>query len=236
MTHQFDEFTKSLAEESLPRRESLRRLGLVVAGAVLSPFGLPAALAGQSSKRQQDRCKSVCRCRNKWAQNDCLAVCRACASSGTQLCGSCTRGGYYCSDLTDVYNCGACGNICYPGPSEFSACVDGRCEYTCAEGAVYCNGTCTFLDRDFYNCGACGVACESGEVCSGGACVPATCGGYYVYCPVVYHHSPPHWRPGCADILYDSYNCGACGNSCFGASCLDGQCYYGEPPPWPPEG
>ena len=42
----FDEFSKSLAE-SVPRRESLRRLRVVLAGAVLSPLGLGAAWAGR---------------------------------------------------------------------------------------------------------------------------------------------------------------------------------------------
>jgi hypothetical protein len=229
MTHHWDEFSKSLAEESLPRRESLRRLGIALAGAVLGPMGLHSTLAGHS-KRQQDRCKSVCRCRNKWAQNQCLDACRACASNGTQTCGYC--GNYYCTDRSDVVDCGACGNACNPGPSEYRACIDGRCEYACAEGAVYCDGTCSFLDRDFYNCGACGVVCEFGEVCSEGACVPVTCGGGY--CPVVYHYLPPHWRPGCTDVGQDNYNCGACGNVCpqGGTYCDRGECvsyYYYDP-------
>src|SRR5262249_12174792 len=42
MDHLIDEFSKSLAE-SLPRRESLRRLGAVFAGAVLGPLGLETA-------------------------------------------------------------------------------------------------------------------------------------------------------------------------------------------------
>ena len=46
MDHLFDEFSKSLAE-SVPRRESLRRLGAVFAGAVLSPLGLGTAWAGR---------------------------------------------------------------------------------------------------------------------------------------------------------------------------------------------
>jgi hypothetical protein len=45
MTHRWDEFSKSLAEESLPRRESLRRLGLALAGAMLSPLELETAWA-----------------------------------------------------------------------------------------------------------------------------------------------------------------------------------------------
>jgi hypothetical protein len=47
MDHLFDEFSKSLAE-SVPRRESLRRLGAVFAGAVLSPLGLGTAWAGKA--------------------------------------------------------------------------------------------------------------------------------------------------------------------------------------------
>ena len=48
MNHPFDEFSKSLSEP-VPRRESLRRLGAVFAGALLSPFalGLGAAEAGE---------------------------------------------------------------------------------------------------------------------------------------------------------------------------------------------
>ena len=42
----FDELSESLAE-SMPRRESLRRLRVVLAGAVLSPLGLGAAWAGR---------------------------------------------------------------------------------------------------------------------------------------------------------------------------------------------
>ena len=46
MDHLFDEFSESLAG-SMPRHESLRRLRVVLAGAVLSPLGLGAAWAGR---------------------------------------------------------------------------------------------------------------------------------------------------------------------------------------------
>src|SRR5262245_21092431 len=45
MDHLFDDFSKSLAEP-VPRRESLRRLGAVFAGALLTPLGLGVASAG----------------------------------------------------------------------------------------------------------------------------------------------------------------------------------------------
>jgi hypothetical protein len=57
MDNLFDEFSKSLAE-SVPRRESLRRLGAVFAGAVLSPLAVGTAWAGR-----RDPCKAFCKCR-----------------------------------------------------------------------------------------------------------------------------------------------------------------------------
>jgi hypothetical protein len=39
MTHHWDEFSKSLADRFVPRRESLRLLGAAVAGALLGPLG-----------------------------------------------------------------------------------------------------------------------------------------------------------------------------------------------------
>ena len=89
MTHQWDEFSKSLADESIPRRQSLRLLGAALAGAVLSPLGLGTAWAGKA-----DPCKSFCRCSNKTQQNQCLAACRACNGNISRLGGSC--GSYVC--------------------------------------------------------------------------------------------------------------------------------------------
>src|SRR6187551_1803681 len=99
MENLFDEFSKSLAEP-IPRRESLRRLGVVFAGAVLSPLGLGTAWA-----RGPDPCKSICKCRKKAQQNDCLTACKACKGGTRRLCGAC--GSYYCADLAnDIYNRG----------------------------------------------------------------------------------------------------------------------------------
>jgi hypothetical protein len=50
MSHHWDEFSKTLAEESVPRRESLRRLGVVLADAVRSPPGLESAWASHRQK------------------------------------------------------------------------------------------------------------------------------------------------------------------------------------------
>jgi hypothetical protein len=186
MTSHWDEFSKSPAEEALPRRESLRRLGIALAGAVLSPLGLQSASAGRHPKQQFDPCKSFCKCRNKSQQKACLAACSACNGETWRLCGSC--GSYVCCRET--------------GPSEYGACIDGSCQYWCAEGAIYCDGVCTFLNNDPNNCGVCGNVCgQATPYCSGGQCWDSACGG--------------------ADLNWDSSNCGRCGNVCpWGTACV----------------
>lgn len=220
MTHQWDEFSKSLAEP-LPRRESLRRLGAVLAGAVLAPLGLETAWAAG-----RDACKAFCNGCPKSQRTQCLDACRACNSDPSRLCGTC--GAYACcgngaaccggscADLAnDVNNCGGCGNVCEPpGPYEEVACVSGQCEYWCTEGAVRCNGTCTLLDWDPDNCGACGHVCGGDTpYCNWGVCSECPpgltlCGGT------------------CVDLATDSSNCGACGNVCGEATpyCSQGVC------------
>jgi hypothetical protein len=220
MSDHWDEFSKSLVEKSVPRRQTLRLLGAALAGAFLSSLGMRTAWAAG------DPCRNFCKCRNKKQQNACLAACRACSGGTSRLCGSCGSG-YVCTDLaSDFDNCGACGAACsYPGPFEDGACVDGQCFYSCVEGATDCNGTCTDVGSDPNNCGACGVVCAFGELCYDGACAPAPCGGGGVYCP----HVPPTFGPGCTDLRADNYNCGACGHYCD--ICNQGVCDPGSPPP-----
>jgi hypothetical protein len=220
MTNHWDELSKSLAE-SVPRRESLRRLGFVLAGTVLSPFGLQSALAGK-----QDPCKSFCKCRNKRQQDQCLKACKACGKNTSRLVGTCggysccatgqTSCGSFCAHLgSDVDNCGGCGNVCdQPGQYEYCACINGACRYECAEGALRCDGMCTYVGWDAANCGACGNAC-GGETpfCYEGVCVG---------CP----HELTMCDTGCVDVDWDANNCGACGNACGGSTpyCSQGVC------------
>ncbi len=92
----FDAFSKSLAE-SVSRRESLRRLGAVFAGAALSALGLAAARGAHN----QNGC---------WDDEDCpwgLACCS----------GVCTNLDF------DNANCGACGVVCPDGYSCQGQCV-----------------------------------------------------------------------------------------------------------------
>ena len=230
MDHLFDEFSKSLSE-SVPRRESLRRLGAVFAGAVLAPLGLQTAWAGPKLRGTSDPCLTFCKCRNGKQQNQCLKVCRGCQSDTSRVCGSCGNyvccaagqsccGGHCTSLQTDVQNCGGCGKSCgAPGANESVACVSGLCIYDCVEGAVDCNGSCTFLDSDPDNCGACGNVCpESAPVCLNGTCIeePA-CIFPFVSCGGV-----------CVDPTSDPDNCGGCGVQCAATEvCIFGFCESG---------
>ena len=75
MTYQWYELSKALADDSLPRRQSLRWLGAALAGAVLNPFGLRKAWAG----KKQDPCEAFCnRCSTKTQRNQCINACRTC--------------------------------------------------------------------------------------------------------------------------------------------------------------
>ena len=211
MSQHWDEFSKSLAEESFPRRESLRRLGAVFAGALLGSVGLKPAWAAPKT----DPCKDFCKCRNRNQQSQCLAECRECNSDPGFLCGNCS-GGYACADLaSDPWNCGACFNYCgEAGPYEYAACVDGRCEYDCVSSADRCNGTCTVLTRDPDNCGACNNVCGgSTPYCNQGMCSECWPGG--ANCG----------SGSCTNLYEDDFNCGACGVVCPDNSiCVSGSC------------
>src|SRR5262245_45601527 len=222
MDHLFDEFSKSLAE-SVPRRESLRRLGAVFAGAVLSPLAAGTAWAAGKQAPAQDPCKAFCdRCSKGAPRNQCLTACRACNNTPSRLCGGCgthaccgagtTCCSGRCADLdSDVNHCGACGNVCdeVVGPHLHSTCINGSCEYDCDEGAVLCNGVCT-LDSE--NCGACGNVCpESAPYCLSGRC---TCAPWQTEC-----------GNACVDLDFDRANCGACGVQCAASeTCVEGLC------------
>src|SRR5262245_31825500 len=210
MSHEWDEFAKLLAE-SVPRRESLRRLGFLCAGAVLTPLGLGTAWAGGT-----DPCRSFCNRCPYSRRSSCLAACRACNNQPSRLCGNCSSG-YFCTDfLHDVHNCGACFDDCWSGAgaNEEAVCFNGECVYDCVEGAVDCNGTCLFLDSDPHNCGACGHVCpDTAPYCNQGACYK--CVGGAVDC-----------NGTCTDLGSDPHNCGACGNVCPNTApyCNQGVC------------
>jgi hypothetical protein len=203
MDHLFDKFSKSLAEP-VPRREALRRMGAVFAGAVLSPLGLGTACAAKA-----DPCKTFCKCRNKKQQDQCLAACQKCKGDTRRLAGVC--GNYtcctlasckgVCSDLRSNPNCGACGNDCR------------------VYGQTCCGSYCADLKNDFSNCGSCGHVCEAPGPNEYGACVAGTC----VYGCV---EGATDCDGICTFVDSDPEHCGACGNVCSDSSpyCNQGVC------------
>jgi hypothetical protein len=163
-----DELSKSLAT-SVSRRESLRTIGVVLAGAALSTLGINTAWAARP-----DRCTAFCRsCPTKKKRNQCLEACRACNGNTSRLCGSC--GAYACcaagaaccngtcTDLnSDASNCGACGYVCAAG----RVCANGTCVVlNCVYPNIPCSGVCVDPTSDRNNCGGCGQQCGPGEAC-----------------------------------------------------------------------
>jgi hypothetical protein len=234
MSQLFDELSKSLADESLPRRESVRRLGLAIAATILAPLGFGYARAGHHSKPPkppkppQDPCKAFCTCRQGRERNQCLDACKACNKDPGRLAGSCgyyvccedgqVSCGDYCTDVaSDPYNCGACGNVCSAtGANQYAICVEGNCDYACNYGTTDCDGTCVSLDWDTNNCGACGNVCgDSTPYCAYGTCAECWAGSAKCDGNV------------CTDLYFDSNNCGSCGNVCPPYTyCYYGSCYY----------
>jgi stigma-specific protein Stig1 len=168
-----DELSKLLAA-SVSRRESLRSIGAIVAGAALSTLGLNTAWAARP-----DRCTAFCRwCPTKKKRNQCLEACRACNGNTSRLCGSC--GAYACcptgavccngtcTDLnSDFNNCGACGYVC---PTN-NVCANGTCVVlNCVYPNIPCSGVCVDPTSDGNNCGGCGQQCGPSEACIFGFC------------------------------------------------------------------
>jgi hypothetical protein len=208
MDNLFDEFSRSLAG-SVPRRESLRRLGAVFAGAVLSPLGVGTAWAGR-----RDPCSAFCKCRTTKQQSQCLAACRACngntgrvgGSCGNYVCCSTAACGGVCSDLLHDPNCGACGHNCH------------------ALGETCCGGQCADLATDVYNCGSCGAVCAAPPPNESVACISGTC-VYDCAAGAILCNGT------CTPVNSDPDNCGACGNVCGGSTpyCNGGECSPCEP-------
>jgi hypothetical protein len=125
--------------------------------------------------------------------------------SGYQGCA--VDGGLACSNqMTDVANCGSCGNVC----TDPLSCSDGKCICVQSETVADCHGDCADLSKDPNHCGSCNAACNG----PGLTCTPGMDGGFgtcecedstLTACP----------DAGCVDLTMDPLNCGCCGNGCL---------------------
>jgi Stigma-specific protein, Stig1 len=169
-----DELSKLLAG-SVSRRESLRSMGAVLAGAVLGSLG-----AGMAWAARPDRCVAFCRsCPTKKKRNQCQDACRACNGNTGRLCGSCgavvccatgtTCCNGTCTSLSsDPHNCGACGHVC---AAAAPYCNQGVCiSNPCPGGGMLCGGACIDTNWDALNCGGCNIRCNPQDFCSFGVC------------------------------------------------------------------
>src|SRR4029079_3717666 len=115
--NRFDELAKTLADRSISRRETLRRLGAGLFGAVLASVGIASDAQGSvACKQDGQKCKASKEC----CSGNCDPSTKTCSASNcpapTVSCnGTCVN------VHTDITNCGTCGKVCHTGQS----CVAG---------------------------------------------------------------------------------------------------------------
>jgi hypothetical protein len=156
--------------------------------------------------------------------NNCVGIDCACADAGVNK--------NYCSGqcvslLTDLQNCGACGQPC----GEYQTCVRGVC--TCPTGEMWCDARCTQVATDYENCGACGKRCGDTELCEAASCKPNTtgcnppcgagqsCQAGQCLCPT----GQGFCNGRCLDVMSNPDHCGTCDKTCDAdLGCSNGLC------------
>ncbi len=154
----------------------------------LNCYGEPCVAGVCACRSGLTRCTDGCvdLTRDNGSCGACGVACAAGTRCEAGACAPCPSGYLYCPaqdgrenvcgrDATSNRSrCGACGAVC-GNLASTSACVAGRCVYTCAEGAAHCRGALggceTSLRTDVAHCGACGRACEADALCIDGRCV-----------------------------------------------------------------
>ncbi len=171
-------------------------------------------------------------CGNACSFPNALATCNggACAlgacNAGFGNCDGMAANGCELPTLTDVNNCGTCGNVCPAGANGTAACVNGTCGLACAAGFGDCdnnvaNGCETDTSTSVASCGACGRACSGAGVasrsCNNGLC-DSTCDLGFGNCtqpaaPAADNGCEVNTASGGAGTPGKA-NCGGCGNNC----------------------
>ncbi len=155
-------------------------------------------------------------------------VCSNACNTGFGDCDRLVANGCERELLSDVANCGRCGNACPARANAATTCVASWCGYTCNTGFGDCdyssfNGCETNTRTDTLNCGGCGRACPSGQSCSDGRCVgpiSPTCPPGRTDCRRSFTSGPV-----CVDLAVERTDCGRCGYGCWSDEiCSSGSC------------
>lgn len=172
-------------------------------------------------------CGTVCPTRANATTTCSGGICSFNCNSGFADCNGTSSDGCEIALLTNINNCGACGNSCPTVANATSTCVAGVCSFTCNSGFANCNGSnadgCEInLLSNTNNCGACGSVCptrtNATSVCVSGACS--------IVCNSGFGNCDGNNTNGCEiSLLTDKNNCGTCGHICPGAQvCTAGVC------------
>lgn len=173
-------------------------------------------------------CGNVCTVPN--ANSNCVGGLCTIVSCATFFanCNGLTADGCEVHLLTNINNCGSCGNACPPTPNTFTNCLNGVCFYQCLPGFADCNSSMSNgcevnILTNVNNCNGCNVVCPSRanttKTCVNGVCT-YTCITGFANCD-------GNMVNGCeVNILSnDPANCGACGSICPpGKTCVNGVC------------
>lgn len=172
-------------------------------------------------------CQSACALAN--ASSACVdgACVLVSCQVGFSDCDGNANNGCEAALVSDVGNCGACGNACAV-PNGVPICASGVCAIqSCSPGYADCNavvadGCETALQSNSEHCGACGAACpvaaNATPICSNAAC-GLSCNSGFVDCD----GKPAN---GCETDLQGS--CGTCTCSLphANAECIEGKCGF----------
>jgi hypothetical protein len=144
---------------------------------------------------------------------------------------SCTKTCFgMCADVKDPRT-GCAASACDPCPAgahqTASCAMNGACAVACDTDYSDCanqkTACATHTGADPMNCGGCKIACGAANTTAASTCTDGQC----IYaCAAGYAHCSKDPSTGCDTLINstDANNCGACGHSCQGGTCVAGVC------------